>query len=86
MTATTDLTPWDLAKARYDEARRVEDAYSSVVVKHRGKWRTAPPGPLADRARRALAMATAQLTKATMDKQTAWRAWHALGGPSRHAR
>lgn len=81
MTATTELTPRELAKTRYDEAARVEDAYSSLVVKRRGAWRTAPAGKDADRARRNLALAVAQKNKAALDKQAAWRAWHALGGP-----
>lgn len=82
MTKTAvDTTPRGLAHVAYDEARRVEEAYSSQVVKRRKKWREAVPGKDADRARRDLAEALQQESRAHVIKLEAWRAWHALGGP-----
>jgi len=86
MTATTEMEAWALAHIAYDEAARVEDAYSAQVVKRREKWRKAVPGPEAGRARRNLAEAVNQHTAATARKLEAWRAWHALGGPENRAR
>jgi hypothetical protein len=83
MTVTVDTTPRGLAHIAYDEAARVEDAYSAQVVKRRAAWRNAVPGKPADKARRALAEAVNQKTAATARKMDAWRAWHALGGPER---
>lgn len=81
MTATSELAPRDVARARYDEALRVRDAFNSQVVRRRAAWRGAPDGKAANTARRALAEAVAQQTKAEEDMRGAWKAWHKLGGP-----
>lgn len=73
------MTALALARARWQEASRVKDAYSAMVVKRRTAWRNAAAGKDADRARRNLQHAVDQLTAASAQERAAWRDWHALG-------
>lgn len=77
--STPALSVVDVARARWQEAERVKDAYDSQVVKRRGTWRSAVPGPAADKARRNLQEAIVQQSAAGRIERDAWRAWHALG-------
>lgn len=73
------VTSLELARSRWQEADRVKDAFNAQVVKRREKWRKAPAGKEADKARRDLAEAIVQLSAAGTQERTAWRTWHALG-------
>lgn len=70
-------TPRQLAKASYDEATRVLDAYASQVNKRRERWRTAAPADLLKR-RKDLSEAVKQHARAKAIQEAAWKAWHAL--------
>lgn len=76
---TPTLSALDVARARWQEAERVKDAYDAVVVKRRRKWRESVPGKASDRARRDLQEAIVQQSAAGATERAAWRAWHALG-------
>lgn len=80
MTATPVLTARDLAKARWQEAERVKDAYDSQVIRRRHKWRASVPGKEAGRARRDLQDAIVQQSAAGKIERAAWKTWHALAG------
>jgi len=84
--STPALSAIDVARARWQEAERVKDAYDSQVVKRRGAWRAAVPGKDADKARRRLQDAIVQLSAAGQMERDAWRAWHALSKAPRDAR
>lgn len=72
------LSAVDVARARWQEAERVKDAYDSMVVKRRGTWRAAVPGKDADKARRMLQDAIVQQSAAGKVERDAWRTWHGL--------
>jgi hypothetical protein len=76
--STPALSAVDVARARWQEAERVKDAYDSMVVKRRNKWRAAVPGKDADKARRALQDAIVQQSAAGTTERAAWRTWHGL--------
>jgi hypothetical protein len=75
------ISALDVARARWQEAERVKDAYDSMVVKRRNAWRAAVPGKAADKARRLLQEAIVQQSAAGTTERDAWKAWHALGRP-----
>ncbi len=76
-----EQTERQLAKARYDEATRVLDAYASQVSKRREKWRTAVPADVPKR-RKDLSEAVKQHARAKSIQDSAWRTWHALNKES----
>jgi hypothetical protein len=78
VSATPVLTARDVAKARWQEAERVKDAYDSMVIRRRHKWRASVPGKEADRARRDLQDAIVQQSAAGKTERDAWKTWHAL--------
>jgi hypothetical protein len=77
--STPTISALDVARARWQESERVKDAYDSMVVRRRNKWRAAVPGKDADKARRALQDAIVQQSAAGITERAAWKAWHALG-------
>jgi hypothetical protein len=66
------VTAADVRRERYNEAKRVREAYDVVTGRLRGAWRSARPGPDAEKARRKLSAALEQAREARVHEDAAW--------------
>jgi hypothetical protein len=66
------MTALEVRRERLNEAKRVREAYDVVTGRLRGAWRSAKPGPDAERARRKLSLALEQARAAKTAEDAAW--------------
>ncbi|WP_144630263.1 hypothetical protein [Arthrobacter woluwensis] len=71
-------TERELAHARYEEARGVEAAFNSQVIKRRKAWKDNRDPAKCRSLRVRLAEAVAQHEAAKLRVQATWKDWHAL--------
>lgn len=62
----------EIRRERYNEAKRVREAYDVVTGRLRGAWRAARPGPDAEKARRKLSASLEQAREAKVLEDAAW--------------